>query len=65
MYFLERYIKGHPKEIVRKCMNMRPERGYLAAKAVLKQYFVNDHVVSAAYMEKVLQWPMIKGEGHH
>ncbi len=62
MHFLERYIKGHPKEIVRSCMNMKPERGYLAAKAVLKQYFGNDHVVSAAYIEKVLQWPMIKGE---
>ncbi|KAL1281202.1 hypothetical protein QQF64_000005 [Cirrhinus molitorella] len=29
---------------------------------MLKQHFGDDHVVSAAYMEKVLQWPMIKGE---
>ncbi len=29
---------------------------------MLKQYFGSDHVVSATYMEKVLQWPMIKGE---
>ncbi len=29
---------------------------------MLKQYFGNDHAVSAAYMEKVLQWPMVKGE---
>ncbi|KAI2668803.1 hypothetical protein H4Q32_005610 [Labeo rohita] len=62
LYFLERYTKGRPKEIVRSCMNMRPERGYVSAKAMLKQHFGNDHVVSAAYMEKVLQWPMIKGE---
>lgn len=54
LYFLERYTKGLPKEIDRSCMNMTPDRGYRTAIAMLKQHFGDDHVVSAAYMEKVL-----------
>lgn len=43
-------------------MNMAPERGYDTAKAMLKQQFGEDYFVSAAYMEKVLEWPMIRYE---
>lgn len=43
-------------------MNMAPERGYDTAKAMLKQQFGEDYFVSAAYMEKVLGWPMIRYE---
>lgn len=41
-------------------MNMAPERGYGTAKTMLKQQFGEDYFVSAAYMEKVLGWPMIR-----
>ncbi len=41
---------------------MTPERGYITAKAMLKQQFGEDYLISAAYMEKVLGWPMIKYE---
>nr|XP_055059768.1 uncharacterized protein LOC129443292 [Misgurnus anguillicaudatus] len=43
-------------------MNMAPERGYDTAKAMLKQQFGEDYLVSAAYMKKVLGCPMIKYE---
>ncbi len=41
---------------------MTPERGYITAKAMLKQQFGEDYLISGAYMEKVLGWPMIKYE---
>lgn len=43
-------------------MNMAHERGYDAAKAMLKQQFGEDYFDSGAYMEKVLGLPMIKYE---
>ncbi|XP_024116907.1 uncharacterized protein LOC112138581, partial [Oryzias melastigma] len=62
LYFLEQYTKGLSKELVRSCQYISPDRGYLRAKALLKEHFGNEHKVAAAYMDKVLSWPSIKTE---
>lgn len=54
--------KGHPKELVRSCQHMEPERGYNKAKALLKEQFGNEHRIASAYMERALSWPSIKSE---
>jgi len=33
LYFLEQYTKGQPKELVKSCQHMPPERGYQRAKS--------------------------------
>ena len=62
LYFLEQYTKGHPKEFVRSCQHIDPERGYVKAKALLQEQFGNEQKVASAYMERALSWPPIKTE---
>ena len=62
LYFLEQYTKGHAKEAVRSCQHMNPERGYIKAKALLKEQFGNEQKIASAYMDKALSWPSIKAE---
>lgn len=60
--YLEQYTRGRPRELVRSCHNMRADQGYDRAKNLLKEHFGSEIKVTAAYMEKVMRWPVIKGE---
>ncbi|KAK0135606.1 Proteoglycan 4 [Merluccius polli] len=62
LYFLEKYTKGQPKDLVRSCQHMAPDRGYERAKYLLEQHFGDEYKISAAYMEKVLSWSLVKTE---
>lgn len=62
MYFLERYTRGRPHDLVQSCLHMSAERGFETAKALLKEHFGNETKITAAYMEKVLNWPVVKAE---
>ncbi len=62
LYFLEQYTKGHAKELVRSCQHIESDRGYVKAKALLKEHYGNEQKVAAAYMERALSWPTIKTE---
>ena len=52
LYFLEQYTKSHPKELVRSCQHLNPERGNVKAKALLWEHFGNEQQVASAYMER-------------
>lgn len=54
LHFLEQHKKGHPKELVRSCQHIEPERGFLRAKALLKEQFSNEHKIASAYMARAL-----------
>lgn len=62
LYFLEQYTQGQPREIVRSCQHMDAQRGYVQAKALLKEHYGNEFKIASAYVEKVLAWPSIKSE---
>ena len=62
LYFLDKYTRGQPKELVRSCQHMAPDRGYTTAKQLLEEHFGNEHKITAAYMEKVENWSVIKHE---
>lgn len=62
LYFLEQYTRGHAKELVKSCQHLNPDRGYLKAKALLREHFGNEQKVASAYMERALSWSPIKTE---
>lgn len=62
MYYLERYTKGRPTELVQSCLHMTADRGFETAKALPKEHFGDDTTITAAYMEKVQHWPVVKAE---
>lgn len=62
LYFLEKYTRGQPRELIRSCQHMAPDRGYAKAKQLLQEHFGNEYKITAAYTEKALSWPMVKPE---
>ncbi|KAL4008773.1 hypothetical protein ACER0C_002625 [Sarotherodon galilaeus] len=62
LYFLEQYTSGQPRELIRSCLHMDPEKGYCEAKRLLKEHFGNEYRISVAYINKALGWPPIKTE---
>lgn len=62
IYFLEQYTNGQPRELVRSCIHMDPERGYPEAKRLLKEHFGNEYTIAVAYIDKALTWSSIKPE---
>lgn len=62
LYYLEQFTRGQPKELVRSCQHMSPERGYIVAKGLLKENFGNEYKIATAYIEKALSWSTIKSE---
>lgn len=51
-----------PRELIRSCLHMDPEKGYCEAKRLLKEHFGNEYRISVAYINKALGWPPIKAE---
>lgn len=62
LYFLEQFTAGQPRELVRSCQFMDPERGYAKAKELLKRHFGDEHNIATSYLNKVLKWPLIRSE---
>ena len=62
LYFLEQFTRGQPRELVRSCQHVIPNRGYDLAKELLQEHFGNQYKIGAAYIEKALAWPAVKAE---
>lgn len=59
LFLLEQYTLRHPRELACRCQNMHPERGYAAAKELLKKHFGDEHKILP---HKGLNWAIIKVE---
>ncbi len=61
LYYLEQYTRGQPRELVRSCRLMSAEQGFRKAKNLLKEHLKLEQLkITAAFMEKALNWPAIK-----
>ena len=60
LYYLQQYTEDQPKEIVRGCLLMPPERGYQEARRLLHKRYGNEENICAAHIEKLMTWPTIK-----
>lgn len=62
LYFLEQFTTGQPRELIRSCQHMIPERGYNLAKELLREHFGNEYKIAASYIERALAWPNVRSE---
>ena len=62
LYYLEQHTAGRPLELVRSCLYMNPEAGYLKARKLLESQFGQKHKIAMAYVDKVTNGPAIKAE---
>ena len=60
LYYLQRYTRGHPRDLVQSCLHMTAERWFATSKALLKEHFGDETKITAVYMDKVHNWPVVK-----
>lgn len=58
--YLIQFCKGKARESIEHCVMMSPNEGYVKAKDILKRNFGRNHVVSRAFLDKVIKGPPIK-----
>ena len=58
--YLIQYCRGKARQAIEHCIIMPPEEGYKRAKEILKKNFGRNHVVTQAFLDKVLNGPSIK-----
>ena len=61
-YYLEQYTSGEPQELIRSCEHMSPEKGYKEARSLLQKHYGNELKIANAYIEKALNWQVIRME---
>lgn len=62
LYYLEQFTGGQPRELVRSCQHLPSDRAYDTAKDLLTKHFGNEIKITAAYVNKLTEWPTVKAE---
>ena len=58
--YLIQYCKGTARQAIEHCIIMPPEEEYRRAKEILRENFGRNHVVTQAFLDKVVSRPPIK-----
>ena len=58
--YLVQFCKGKAKTAIEHCIIMPPQEGYQKAKEILRKNFGLTHIVSKAFLDKVVRGPPIK-----
>ena len=51
---------GEAHELIKYCIQERPEEGYAHAKRLLKEQYGNSHRVASAYIKDIQEWPFLR-----
>ena len=62
LYYLIQYTRGDVKELMKSCLSMKNEEGYLEARQLLKKRYGQDYKITSSYIERVINGPPIKSE---
>ncbi|KAK3717695.1 hypothetical protein QZH41_001099 [Actinostola sp. cb2023] len=60
--YLEQYLEGEAKDLIKGCQFKDPELGYPEAKKLLKDKYGDPYKISNAYIKKAAEWPVINHE---
>ena len=52
--YLIQYCKGPARQAIEHCVIMPPEEGYIRAKEILRKNFGRNHIVTQAFLDKVI-----------
>ena len=58
--YLIQYCKGKARQAIEHCIIMPPNEGYQRAKEILRRSFGRNHIVTQAFLDKVITGPPIK-----
>ena len=60
LQYLEQYLQGEPKELIKGCLHLDRNSGYFEAKKLLKEKYGDPYKISNAYIKKINEWPHIR-----
>ncbi|CAB4008789.1 Hypothetical predicted protein [Paramuricea clavata] len=60
MQYLQQYLDGEPKDLIKGCHYMEPDAGYVEAMKLLNEKYGDPYKVSNAYVKKVNDWPILR-----
>ncbi|XP_043211215.1 uncharacterized protein LOC122375781 [Amphibalanus amphitrite] len=63
--YLDQYLVGEPKELIRSCLLMSPSEGYSEARNRLHQRYGDPYRTVAILINKIMKWPSVKPEDAH
>ena len=61
-YYLQRYTKGYPLELVKSCLCDDMSKSYNDARMILHKYYGNEIILAQKYIDKLDNWSPIKSE---
>ena len=62
LYYLDQYLEGKAKTLIRGCLKMKADEGYDTARKCLEREYGDPILVSNAYMQKLQDWPSIRAD---
>ena len=60
LQYLEQYLEGEPKELIKGCLHLDNHSGYQEAKRLLKDKYGDPYKISNAYIKRINEWPTIR-----
>ncbi|XP_078357279.1 uncharacterized protein LOC144642164 [Oculina patagonica] len=62
LYYLVQYTSGPVKELMKSCLTMREQEGYVEARRLLKERYGQGYKIAAAHVKRLVEGPQIKAE---
>ena len=62
LYYLVQYTSGPAQDLMKSCLSMREEEGYVEARRLLKERYGRSYKIAAAHVKRLIEGPPIKPE---
>ena len=62
LYYLVQHTSGSVQELMKSCLTMREQEGYVEAKRLLKERYGQGYKLAAAHVKRLVEGPQIKAE---
>ena len=62
LHYLVQYTRGDVHDLMKSCLAMEPERGYIEARRLLKERYGQGYKIATALVERLINGPPIKNE---
>ena len=62
LYYLVQFSRGDVHDLMKSCLVMEPDRGYIEARRLLKEKYGQGYKIATALVERLINGPPIKNE---
>ena len=62
LYYLIQYTTGPVQDLMKSCLSMREDEGYMAARKLLKEHYGQNYLIAAVHVQRLIDGPPIKNE---